>query len=217
MSFLMWIRQIVMNERKLHPGSFHGKATRLWPAQSGKVTQSGMHSYFCENVGEKDFAGHVALVSCRVIDKKPHYYWPYSPAYNSNALHSMKTVPYYYNFIPPTPLFYSYIWFRMYNMYNCINLYVYTGPGATVWHCHTSRTGQVCVSPSGQLTMTSKYMPIGPNVPVMYMQIADCRNVYYSQNFSFSKPWLLGSSTPTPRCQGALFSERKVWKCFRCL
>ena len=131
MSFLMWIRQIVMNERKLLPGSFHGKATRLWPAQSGKVTQSGMHSYFCENVGEKDFACHVALVSCRVIDKKPHYYWPYSPAYNSNALHSMKTVPYYYNFIPPTPLFYSYIWFRMYNMYNCINLYVYTGPGAT--------------------------------------------------------------------------------------
>ena len=38
--------------------------------------------------------------------------------------------------------------------------------------CHTSRTGQVCVSPSGQLTMTSKYMPIGPNVQVMYMQIA---------------------------------------------
>ena len=54
----------------------------------------------------------------------------------------------------------------------CITVLMYK-PLRVYWSgCHTSRTGQVCVSPSGQLTMTSKYMPIGPNVQVMYMQIA---------------------------------------------
>ena len=134
MSFLMWIRQIVMNERKLLSRQSDPTLTGTkW--QSDPEWNAFIFLWKCRGKGFciSRWSCRAGVVSCD---------WQEAPLllallsrlqfhFKRRALHSMKTVPYYYNFIPPTPLFYSYIWFRMYNMYNCINLYVYTGPGAT--------------------------------------------------------------------------------------